>query len=231
VLTGPDNLFALAAVEPLLREEIARVPAWAARRPAGRALLLQACAANRQLAVDTRHLAADRLHAEGRALGGDLRCAGDALPYEDDAFQLVFAQHAGDVAMPAAGLVDELARVLAPGGVLLWCGLSPWSPWLLWTSWQARQGIAVPRALHAESVRERMLRHGLEDAGITHLGGCWPAPDPSRWQRLAPSPLRAAYLLAATKRRAILMPLRPRAARERVALHPPLAAPSRRACA
>jgi SAM-dependent methyltransferase len=231
VLTGSDNLFALDAVAPLLREELSQVPAWAARQPAGRALLLHPSAASHALDADVRHLRVQRLHVEGSEFAGDLRCAGDALPYEDGAFQLVFCQHAGDLAVRAGGLVDELARVLAPGGVLLWCGLSPWSPWLVWMNWQARRGGMAPRPLHADSVRERLRRHGVAATGVRHLGSCWPAAEPKRWQRLAPAPLRAAYLLEASKQRAILTPLRPRVLRERVAIQPHLAAPSRRACA
>ncbi|GAA0720124.1 methyltransferase domain-containing protein [Dokdonella soli] len=233
VITGPDNLFALPELEALLREELATLAVRAARQPAGRALLLQACAANRGLPVDTRHLGAIRGHVERDALRGDVACTTDALPWEDEAFQLVFAQHVGDVLPSSRALIDELARVLAPGGVLLWCGLNPWSPWLAWIHWQARRGLPVPRVMHADIVRMRLLKRQLAPAGTDYLGTCWP----QRSKRSAIgrsallSPLRGAWLIAATKQRAVLTPLRPRAARERVVIQPHLATPSRRACA
>ena len=62
VITGPDNLFVLPEFETLLRDELARLPPLVLRQPAGAALLLQACAANRALAADLRHLSATRLH-------------------------------------------------------------------------------------------------------------------------------------------------------------------------
>jgi len=46
VITGSDIPFALPDLDALLREELARVPHHAARLPAGRALVMQACAAN-----------------------------------------------------------------------------------------------------------------------------------------------------------------------------------------
>ena len=233
VIAGPDNLFALPEVDVLLREELARVPVFAARQPAGRALLLQPCANSRDLAVDTRQLTVLRVHAERAQLHGDVVCSADALPWEDDAFQLVFAQHVGDVLPQASALVDELARVLAPGGVLLCCGFNPWSPWLAWIHWQARQGLPVPRMTPADIARARLSRRGLTPARIEHLGSCWPRRDArddgARSALLAP--LRGAWLIAAEKRRAVLTPLRQRNARARLPARPQLATPNRRASA
>lgn len=234
MITGPDNLFAFADLGALLRDELARVPARAARLPAGRALLLQACAANRDLALDTRHLAVVRVHAEHKSLRGDVICDADALPWEDDAFQLVIAQHAGDVLPTGNGLIDELARVLAPGGTLLWFGLNPWSPWLAWTHWRGRSGMPLPRAAHVDSTRKRMQGCHLVVHAPEYLGTCWPQHAHSsgaihRSRLLAP--LRNAYLVTAAKERAVLTPLRPRSAKVRAPLGAQLAAPSRRASA
>lgn len=233
VIIGTDNLFALPEFDALLREELALLPAHAARQPSGQALLLQPRAAMRRFDVDLRQLGVVRMHVERDGLGGDAKCAIDALPWQDDAFRLVVAQHAGD-ALPTAGvLIDELARVLAPGGVLLWYGLSPWSPWLAWIHWQARSGLPVPRVMHAEVTRMRLQKRQLTPAGIEHLGSCWPSRgEPSALHRTPwLAPLRAAYLLTASKQRAVLTPLRPRRVRDRVAIRPHLAAPSRRASA
>jgi SAM-dependent methyltransferase len=235
VITGPDNLFALPEIEPLLREELDRVAPLAARQPAGRALIVQACVANRHLGVDVRQLAALRVQVQDRRYVGDVVCAVDALPWEDAAFNLVVAQHVGD-ALPhahAGTVIEELARVLAPGGALLWFGLNPWSPWLAWTHWQGRHGLPAPNTRHVDTTRRHLLRQRLALAGLDLLGTCWPQRgSPSAIHRSAVlAPLRCAYLVTATRQRAAMTPLRPHFARERVAMQPQLSTPSRRASA
>lgn len=228
MIAAPDSLFALPEPTALLRSELAGVPEQAAARPAGRALLVQACAVHRELAVDTGHLGLVRLCASAGALTGDLNCAADALPFENDAFQLIVAQHVADV-LPASQqqLVAEFARVLVPGGRLLWFGLNPWSPWLAWLHWQARGGMSAPGVAGSESVRRRLLASGLQAGTARLIGSCWP----SRHDRDgAISPLRAAWALAADKRQNVLTPLRARWQRERIPARPSLAVPSRRNC-
>ncbi|MEO5558700.1 MAG: methyltransferase domain-containing protein [Dokdonella sp.] len=234
MITGSDNLFSLPALGALLREELASVPLHAARLPAGRALLLQPSVASQALLPDTRHLAAVRVHADRHILRGDISCAADALPWEDDAFQLVLAQHAGDVLPQGSTMIDELARVLAPGGTLLWFGLNPWSPWLGWIHWQARHGMPVPRVAQAEAARKRMQGCHLATGSPDYLGTCWPqkSGQPGRIQQAhLLAPLRNAYLITASKQRSVLTPLRPRLSRARAAIRPQLATPSRRASA
>jgi SAM-dependent methyltransferase len=233
VITGSDTLFALPELDAVLREELARVPHYAARLPAGRALVVQACAANRAFPLDTRHLGAVRLHADQDRLRGDVVCSADAMPWEDDAFQLVLVQHAGAHWPSLNAMIDECARVLAPGGTLLWFGLNPWSPWLAWIHWQARRGIPLPRAAHADATRRRMHDAHLATSALEYFGTCWP-----RAGVLAPlhrhplmSVLRSAYLVTASRQRSVLIPLRPRLVRERTSIRPQLATPSRRASA
>ena len=231
-------LFALPEVEALLREELAHLAPHAARQPSGRALLLQPDAAARALPFSAGPLTPLRLHADGDALAGDIVCSLRALPVENEAFQLVFAQHIGDVQPGDSSLVEEIARVLAPGGLLLWSGFNPWSPWLAWVHWHTRGGGAVPQTLNADTLRRRLIRSRLAPVAIDYLGGHWPkkaALDddaaPSWFARFM-SPLRGAYLLAARKQRAVLTPLRPRVQRKSVALNPRLVGtPSQRACA
>lgn len=233
MITGPDSLFALPDAVDLLRVELERASEHAARQPNGHALVLQACAASRALEVRTRHLHAVRLHAAGDRLAGDAVCTADALPWEDEAFRLIVVQHVADV-LPSDALVDELARVLAPGGVLLWFGLNPWSPWLAWLHWQARRGLPLPHPSQADAARRRLLRRQLAPVSVDYLGACWPHRGSGSMLhdlRLL-TPLRGAYLLTASKQRAVLTPLRPRLLRqrERVVIRP-LASPSHRACA
>ena len=213
MITGPDNLFSLPEPTVLLRGELARVPTLAAARPAGAALVVQACAAHRQMDIDTRHLRALRLHADGGGLRGDVDCAAHALPFEDDAFQLVVAQHAGDALPAAPQFVGELARVLAPGGALLWFGFNPWSPWLMWLHWRARGGLPVPAATGPDALRRRLAASGLSAGSSQLFGSCWPSQEGDG----ALTPLRAAWCLSADKRRAVLTPLPARRPRPRTA--------------
>ncbi len=172
--SATESFYALPEIEALLREELAPLPLHAARQPGGRALLLQPDAAARALPVD---VGAPERHAPAR----ERRCARAAtsfvrparLPIEDESFQLVFAQHLGD-AQPDDGLVEELARVIAPGGLLLWCGFNPWSPWLAWIHWHTRGGGAVPQISNADALRRRLLRSKLAPVALDYLGTCWP---------------------------------------------------------
>jgi len=227
LIASPDNLFALPEPTALLRGELARVPTLAGARPAGTALLVQACAAHRRMEVDTRHLRALRLHADGGGLRGDVDCAADALPFEDDAFQLVVAQHAGDALSATPAFIGELARVLAPGGVLLWFGFNPLSPWLMWLHWRARGGLPVPAATGPDALRRRLAACGLAAGSAQLFGSCWP----SHGGDGALAPLRAAWSITADKRRAVLTPLHARRQRAHVTARPSLAVPSRRMCA
>lgn len=232
MIIGPDNLFALPDMRMLLQAELALIGVHAERQTAGRALVVQACGANRDLAVDARHLRVVRLHARGEGLAGDVVCASAAWPFEDDAFRLIVVQHAGDVVPSRGPLLDELARVLAPGGVLLWFGLNPWSPWLAWVHWKARGGLPLPRTAPADIVRLRLLRRQLAPVSVDYLGSWWPSRDGAPAESHGTGmlrPFREAYLLTASKQRAVLTPLRPH--RVRVAMQPALAVPSQRACA
>ncbi len=103
--------------------------------------------------------------------GGDVVCMADALPWEDDAFRLILVQHAGD-ALPSRGaLIDELARVLAPGGVLLWYGLNPWSPWAGLDALAGAVTVCRCRApAPADITRRRLLRRQLAPVSIDYVG-------------------------------------------------------------
>lgn len=224
MIASPDSLFAFPEPTALLRGELAHVGALAAARPGGRALLVQACAAHRELPVDMRHLRLLRLHAQAGVLRGDVDCAPDALPFQSEAFQFVVVQHAAD-ALPLP--IDEISRVLAPGGSLLWFGFNPWSPWVAWMHWQARRGLPLPGATSADAVRRRFAACGLDSEAPHLFGSYWPSRGEADGTL---APLRAAWRLVACKRVSVLTPLRPRRPRIRVSARPSLAAPSRRLC-
>lgn len=226
MITGPDNLFVLPDVDALLREELARARAIAASLPGRRALLLQGHESARAFEADLRPFIATRVHVGAAGLEGDVACSAGALPWGDDAFELAVVQHADDVPGPSAGFVDEIARVLAPGGTLVWYGFNPLSPWHAWMRWHARGGVRMPRVASADGVRRQVLRAGFVAASIVGIGPCWPGG--TRVARSRPlTHLRAAWMLVASKQRAVLTPLRPRARPVR-ALPQPALAPSRR---
>ena len=143
-----------------------------------------------------------RLWLSGSAFAGDVRGdAGDPLPFVDEAFDLVWLQHALESTAPALDLLREASRVLAPGGVLVVTAVHPLGGWALWYRWRARgqrQSLRWPWR----------LRRDLRQAGLTiekqcRLGTLWPggmshAAGDSRWG--------GAYLIWARKRRHLLIP-------------------------
>jgi hypothetical protein len=239
VTSAPESLFDLPEILATVREELRALPSHAARQPAGRALILQPGAAARALALDVRHLVPTRLHVAGEVLRGDVVCSARAMPWEDESFQLVLAQHVGDALPGEADPVEEIARVMAPGSLLLWFGFNPWSPWLAWMHWRARGGLALPQTSNVDTLRRRLARAQLATVGREYLGSILPRrvakpPEESAGGTGAEalSLLRCAYLISARKQRAVLTPLRPRQPRVGVAIGTRLAGtPSQRACA
>ena len=86
---------------------------------------------------------------------------------------------------------------------------------------------ALNRAVQADSVRRRLLHERLTPGAVEAIGPCW--PDRNGQARRSPllAPLRGAWMLVASKQRAVLTPLH-RPALRRVTPQPSLAVPSRR---
>lgn len=164
-----------------------------------------------------------RLHPSGDRFEGDIACAITALPFESDSVQTIIVQHAADVLPSLNGLLDELCRVLQPGGQLFWFGLNPLSAWAAWTHWQARSQSLHPRWLR--QIDRMLARHGVDAIDSRYLGGLWTQSqginEARRYSVL--DGWRGAWLLSARKRRAVLTPLRP-AIRSRTPRHLPLSA-------
>ena len=114
--------------------------------------------------------------------------------------------------------------MMAPGGLLLWCGFNPWSPWLAWIHWHTRgggrgaadveRGFGAPAPAQVEpGCRWHSIISAASGRGAASIRSC---ADPVEAQRrMLWAPLRGAYLLAARKQRAVLTPLRPRVKRTR----------------
>lgn len=143
-----------------------------------------------------------RLWLSGSAFAGDVRGdAGDPLPFVDEAFDLVWLQHALEPATQAADLLQEACRVLASGGALVVTAVHPLGGWALWYRWRARgqqQSLRWPWCL-----RRNLRQAGLTIERQTRLGPSWPrgvnrANDDNRWG--------GAYLIWARKRRYLPIP-------------------------
>ena len=142
------------------------------------------------------------LYARGSRFSGDVTCA-LPLPLPSEAFGTVVLQHVSAPGPAGAALLDEVARILQPGGRLLLFGLNPLSPY----RWRWRgQGL---RAAEPLAWRRGLRRAGLEPGAISEgLGPRWEPVVESR--RTNGAGLRAAYLLRAERRSLPLTPVRSR---------------------
>jgi SAM-dependent methyltransferase len=144
-----------------------------------------------------------RLQGAGEAWDGPLRCA-LPLPLATESGPTVVLQHAARRGRRGAGLIEECARVLVPGGKLWLFALNPLSPYRWrWNGNGLRASEPMPwrRRLRAAGMQPDAVSQGLgprwrieADAGLQHGPG-----------------LRAAWLLRAEKRAIPMTPLRTRA--------------------
>jgi SAM-dependent methyltransferase len=130
--------------------------------------------------------------AQGR-LDGDLRAsASEPLPFVDRAFDLVLLRHALE---PASLSLDEIIRVLAPGGMLVLTGVNPisgWTPWWLWHTRGSSAHAASPIQLAA-----RLRRADLRIERVQRVGRALPLS--SNGQGANPALLGGGYVLVARK--------------------------------
>lgn len=160
------------------------------------------------------------LRPDRRAEGwnGVLRASADALPFGDDSFCAVLVRFACGAGSEPEAMAGELARVLAPHGVLLVAGLHPRSLW--------RAGIAPGRW-------ERALRAAdLDVAPTIRCGAPWRR---NRGQAGLPDWLvhatGGAYVVEAHRRVLNTIPLRKPSAGRRAAEAKTLVPGARRQCA
>jgi SAM-dependent methyltransferase len=140
------------------------------------------------------------LHPRGERYAGTLQC-GLPLPLPNESIGNLILQHALDDGRE--GLLEESARVLAPGGRLWLFVLNPWSPY------RARWRSSGLQAHDAQDWRRRLRQLGLQPCGaeVSHLGPLWRMAAGS--QVRAPGRLRAVCLLEVEKRTASLIPPAP----------------------
>ncbi|GGK01811.1 class I SAM-dependent methyltransferase [Luteimonas terricola] len=142
------------------------------------------------------------LYARGERFDGEVACA-LPLPLPSGAFGTVVLQHVAIPDARGAGLLEEVGRVLVPGGRVLLFALNPLSPY----RWRWRgQGLDAAEPL---SWRRLLRRAGLEPEAVSEgMGPRWkPVAEPRRQHGAG---LRAAYLVRAERRTVPLTPVRPR---------------------
>jgi len=166
-----------------------------------------------------------RLHANELQLDGQLRCLPRSLPFEDDSMQLVVARHVTDCLGRGSGIEAELARVVAPGGLLMVFGFNPVSSWRPWWSARIRDGLPAPRFRSARSMRRMLAEQDLSAGRSEFLGGVWPSslpPDAIADARSSGAFWHGVWLLTARKQRFGMRPVSPLSARRRVGMNPGL---------
>jgi SAM-dependent methyltransferase len=158
------------------------------------------------------------------------------LPFVNDSFQLVIAQHAFELVSDVDDLASEVSRVLAPEGVLLVFGFNPfgsWRPWLISQSMRsARLSLQSATACTTRFARQQIDTLQVRYPGLMLPND--PAQPPSgyaRWFAHTFGRFGSSWLLLARKRRSTLTPLRLRSSQRERAMNPRLAPGAHRACA
>lgn len=172
---------------------------------------------------------------DGR-LEGVARCEADALPFANETFKLVVAQHVFEQFEDPQHAASEIARVLTPEGVALVFGFNPFSAWRLWLSGSAwRAGVAL-RIQSAQTWQQMLMREQVDTLQIRYPGVWWPRAglDSGMGDKNAVSWLGrfgSSWLLLARKRRSTLTPLRLKNGAREMSLKPRLAPGAHRAIA
>lgn len=201
---GDDEVYSSAPMLRLLDEQLRVL------KPG-----LQRCAGSHGLLLDAfRHHSPPALpllgHWTSLALRnpryeGDLRASAEApLPFVEDAFELVLVRHALEVASQPAELLQDLIRVLAPGGTLVLTGVHPVGGWSAWLRLRARgrsPSLQMPWRLEL-----RLERAGMLIEQVQRIGSIWPGDNPMR--RSPANALGGGYVLVARKRQQPLTLLR-----------------------
>lgn len=150
----------------------------------------------------------------------------EALPFVDDAFELVLLRHALEVVPDAFAVLAQAVRVLAPGGLLVVSGLHPVSGWAPWFHWNTRGGR---RALHVPLLlRQKLLQAGVDVERSQRVGRWWPGSATGNHHSSA---LGGGYVLIARKRRRAVSPLRVKPVPMRVPANRGLSPGTRRSAA
>ena len=171
-----------------------------------------------------------------QTLRGSLSCAPSELPFASESCKLVVVQHLFERLDDPGSCTSEIARVLAPEGVLLVLGFNPlslWWPWLAGTAQRARLPL---RIRSAQALATMIGGQGIDVLQTRYSGAFlpWSAPTVETKGAVGSTPfarLRGGWLLLARKRRSALTPLRLRRDARELARSPRLAPGAHRECA
>jgi SAM-dependent methyltransferase len=139
--------------------------------------------------------------AQGQFQGDIQASASEPLPFVDRAFDLILLRHALE---PASLSLDEIVRVLAPGGMLVLTGINPlsgWTPWWLWHTRGSQSHATSPIQLAA-----RLRRADLQIERVQRVGRALPTP--SNGQGDVPTLLGGGYVMVARKQGPMNVPTR-----------------------
>ncbi len=175
-----------------------------------------------------------------RTLRGGLVCAPWELPLASESCKLIVVQHLFERVDDPAACAGEIARVLAPEGVLLTLGFNPISLWRPWLAGAARRSHLPLRFRSAQRCAADMGGQGIDILQTRYFGALSPwssaeptTPDDAAGGSGAPAlaRFRGSWLLLARKRRSALTPLRLRRDARELARNPRLAPGAHRECA
>jgi SAM-dependent methyltransferase len=134
------------------------------------------------------------LRLAGERFRGDVCARADEpLPFADEAFDLILLRHALELA-PLS--LDEIVRVLAPGGLLVLTGMIPLSGWTPWWLWRTRGSTAHARS--PMQLAARLRRAEVQVERVQRVGQWLPLASAVRGS--GPGWLGGGYVLVARKR-------------------------------
>ncbi|MEP6882547.1 MAG: hypothetical protein ABI866_11170 [Dokdonella sp.] len=169
-----------------------------------------------------------RLHLLDGMLAGDLISAVDLMPFDDECMQVIVVRHLFDDPAATTQMGNELMRILAPGGVMIFYDFNPLSSWRIWWLRQAMQGMSAPNWNASGKVRRTIASGGRVSIRRDYLGGSWPL-EQSVFRLTAGRRWHGVCCVEVRKERQSSRPVPLAARRRRVVLNPELAQfPSRR---
>jgi SAM-dependent methyltransferase len=171
-------------------------------------------------------------------LRGKVTCMPTELPLAGESCKLIIAQHVFERLDEPVACASELARVLAPEGVVLVLGFNPVGLWRPWLEGRSRGADIALRVQSAQRCQNVLSRQGVEILQTRYIGAWSPWQRPPQLDAAAGNArmsalgwLRGSWLLLARKRRSVLTPLRLRRSARELARSPRLAPGAHRECA
>lgn len=230
------SLYANAAMRALLAREMrALAPITAGIYGTHRLVLCPQPDATEQMPLDPIGATVWLSPHPHERLDGDVRCRSSELPFAAGSFNLLIAQHAYEQAERLDECVGELARVLAPEGVALILGFSPWGTWRPWLAWHTRHDATPLRMRSAHHWRRLLALESVETLQVRFPGLLLPRAaqrkqgDAVSVERSVLTRFGSSWLILARKRRSTLTPLRTRTRTRELAINPRLAPGAQRA--